>query len=554
MNNQQQQPQPQLPETYMLFGQDARDALVEGVTLVYKAVCSTLSPKGRNVGIARQFGAPIVVHDGVTVAKEVKSPNAFVQMGIDLVREASQKTNDEAGDGTTTSALIAYELVIRGLELVKHGMNPMILRTQLYEALEQIKPFLLDKLSKPAKTQRDLERVASISSSDELVGKMVGEAVFKVGADGLVAVEESGGYDTYISYTEGMTIDKGWISPYLVTNTQRMEAVVSKPVIAITDKSITTGRELVPLVEAMMKVSKNIVIIGEVKGDALGILVQNKMKGVINALVVEAPGYGDNRREYLEDLAVLTGATVFSQELGMDTEQFANSFDINWLGKCDKMIATKKTTMVIKGSGDKKKIAAQVKKIKSQLVKSESKAERERLEERLAKMTTGVAVVKVGAKTDIEAREKLERVKDAVGSATSALQEGIVPGSGVTFMHLADAIVSDTPGARLMKEVLVCPLRKVMLNSGESDKRRLFGLVDSDIDTLVREIRMYSSDEMRSVGYNSLEMKIDNMERVGIIDPTKVIRLCIENGLGVAASILTTDTLVDIEQYRKQVA
>jgi chaperonin GroEL len=535
----------------MKFGQDARDDLVKGVTLMYDAVCSTLSPKGRNVAIARQYGAPIVVHDGVTVAKEVKSIDEFVQMGINLVREAAQKTNDEAGDGTTTSTLIAYELVTRGLALVKKGMNPMILRTQLYEALEQAKEEL-QKLSKPAKTQRDLERVATISSADETIGKMVGEAVFKVGKDGLVAVEESGGYDTYINYTEGMTIDKGYISPYFITNSQRMEAVVSKPLIAIIDKTITTQRELVPLVETMIASgkTKNIVIIGEVKGEALNVLVQNKMKGIVNALVIDAPGYGDNRREYLEDLAVLTGATVFSNELGMDSEQFAHSFDISWLGKCDKMIATKKTTMVIKGAGTAKAIAAQVKKIKAHMAKAESSAERERLEERLAKMTTGVAVVKVGAKTDIEAREKLERVKDAVGSATAALLEGIVPGSGVTFMHLSEAIKGDNPGARLMREVLEQPLRKVMLNSGESNKRKLFGLLPSNIDTLVTQIKMFEY----GAGYNSIEMKIDDMEKAGILDPTKVIRLCLENGLGVASSILTTDTLIDLEPFRKQLA
>lgn len=540
-----------LPDTYMKFGLEARDKLVEGVTLMYQAVCSTLSPKGRNVAIARQFGAPIIVHDGVTVAKEVKSIDEFVNMGINLVREAAQKTNDEAGDGTTSSTLIAYELVTRGLELVKRGVNPMILRNQLYAALEDIKPYLT-KLSKPVKTQRDLERVATISSTDEVIGKMVGEAVFKVGRDGLVAVEESGGYDTYINYTEGMTIDHGYISPYFVTNPQRMEAIVSKPVIAITDKTISTQRDIVPLVEAMMTLSKNIVIIGEVKGDALGVLVTNKMRGNINCLVVEPPGYGENRKDYLEDLAILTGATVFSNELGMDAEQFAHSFDVSWLGKADKIIATKKTTMVVKGGGEKKLVEAQIKKIRGQMGRVDSLADKERLEERLAKLTTGVAVVKVGAKTEIEAREKLERVKDAVGAAQAALQEGIVPGSGVTFMHLAEAIKGDNDGTRLMKEVLPQVLRRVMLNSGESDHRPLFGLLPSRIDKLMKEIRFWKSS--KSVGYNSLEMRVDNMERAGIIDPTKVIRLCLENGLGVAASILTTDTLVDIEPVRKQIA
>lgn len=540
-----------LPDTYMVFSQEARLKLLYGVTLMYDAVCSTLSPKGRNVAIARQFGAPIVVHDGVTVAREVKHPDPFVQMGINLVREAAQKTNDEAGDGTTTSTLIAYELAARGFDLItKKKVNPMVLRSQLYEALEDIKKYL-PKLSKPAKTQRDLERVATISSADELIGKMVGEAVHKVGVDGLVAVEESGGYDTYIKYTEGMTIDKGFLSPYFVTSTSRMESVIDKPVIAIIDKTITTQRELVPLIESIIGVSKNFVIIGEVKGDALGILVTNKMKGIINCLVVEPPGYGDNRADYLEDLAVLTGATVFSKELGLDPEAFAHSFDIGWLGKAEKVVATKKTTMVVRGGGAEKAVKAQIEKIRKHLKKSESTAERERLEERLAKLTTGVAVVKVGAKTEIEAREKLERVKDAVGAAQAALQEGIVPGSGVTFMHLSDAIKGDNDGANLMREVLEQPLRKVMLNSGESNQKYLFGLFPSDIDRLVNEIKKMSTN-LKSVGYNSLEGRVDNMERAGIIDPTKVIRLCVENGLGVAASILTTDTLVDIEPHRKQ--
>ncbi|MFA6609188.1 MAG: TCP-1/cpn60 chaperonin family protein, partial [Candidatus Paceibacterota bacterium] len=327
----------QVPVTYMKFSQDAREKLVEGVTLMYSAVCSTLSPKGRNVAINRQFGAPIVVHDGVTVAREVKSPDAFVQMGIDLVREAAQKTNDEAGDGTTTSTLIAYELVIRGLQLVNKGVNPMILRNQLYAALEDIKPYL-SELSKKVDTQHDLERIATISSAYDVIGKMVGEAVFKVGGDGLVSVEESGSYETYINYTEGMTIDKGYLSPYFVTNPQRMEAVVDKPVVAIIDKEITTQREIVPLVETMLAAgkTKNFVIIGDVKGEALGVLVTNKMKGIINCCVIEAPGYGDNKRDYLEDLAVLTGATVFSKELGMDAESFARSFDKEWLGKAEK--------------------------------------------------------------------------------------------------------------------------------------------------------------------------------------------------------------------------
>lgn len=542
-------PQPQnQPETYMQFGLEARNKLIEGITLMYNAVCSTLSPKGRNVAIARQFGAPIIIHDGVTVAKEVKSHDPFVQMGIDLVKEAAQKTNDEAGDGTTTSTLIAKELSVRGFDLVeKHGVNPMILRAELYKALEDIKKYL-PKLSKPVKTQQDLERVATISSADETIGKMVGEAVWKIGKDGLTAVEESGGYDTYVEFTEGMTIDHGYVSPYFVTNTQRMEAVVKKPIIAIVDRSISTQREIVPLVETMIAGgNKNIVIIGEVKGDALGVLATNKMRGNINALVVEPPGYGDNRKDYLEDLAVLTGATVFSKELGLDPEQFAQTFDQKWLGSADKIIATKKTTLVVKGGGTPAAVKKQIEKVRRLRSKETVMAERERLDERLAKLTTGVAVVKVGAKTEVEARDKLERVKDAVGAAQAALQEGIVPGSGATFLQLAKAIKDDTPGANLMREVLEQPLRKVMLNSGESDhKGWLFKM--SHIDTLISHIKLAGI----GWGYDCSDGHIKKMIPAGIIDPTKVIRLCIENGLGVAASVLTTDTLVDLEEARKQ--
>lgn len=535
---------------YMKFKRDARDKLALGVELAYAAVCSTLSPQGRNVAIARQFGVPIVVHDGVTVMREVKHPDPFVQMGINLVKEAAQKTNEEAGDGTTSSTLIAREVVKRGLKLINKGKNPMILRSEIMAALEDIKPNI-HLLSYEADTIERLEQVATISAADPEIGKMVAEAVKKVGQDGLTSVEESGSYETYVSHTEGFTIDKGFTTPYFVTSKSRMEATVDKPLIAIIDKEISVQRELVPLIEAMITKSKNIVIVGEIKGDALGILVNNKMRGNINALVVAPPGYGDNRKDYLEDLAVMTGATVFSKELGMDAENFAQAFDISWLGRADKVVATKKATMIVKGAGKAKAIAAQIKKIRDMKKKADSRAEKERLDERLAKMTTGVAVVKVGAKTEIEAREKLERVKDAVGAAQSALQEGFVPGSGVTFMKLARFIKGRSDGAKLMREVLRQPLRKVMSNTGLSDKRRWFGLQQSEIDDLVDYID--GSHGITAAGFDSLAGRVDNMLERGIIDPTKVIRLCLENGVGVATSILTTDTLIDLEPERKNI-
>lgn len=539
------------PDIYMVTDREAREKLAYGVRLMYLLVCSTLSPKGRNVAIARQFGAPIVVHDGVTVAREVKHPDPFVMMGINLIKEAAQKTNEEAGDGTTTSTLIAYEIISRGIALINKGKNPMILRNEIYKGLEDLKPFI-QKLSKEAKSFEDLKRVATISSADEQIGHMVAEAVTKVGKDGLVTVEEGNGADTYIKYTEGLTIDKGFASPYFATNTKTMEATVSKPVIAIIDKPIAVQREIVPLIEAMITVSKNIVLIADITGDALGILVNNKMRGNINALVVPLPGYGDNRRDYLEDLAVMTGATVFSKELGMDAEQFADAFDIGWLGKADKVVSTKKTTLLVKPQGKINKIKDQITKIRKQKDKAEIIADRERFEERLAKLTTGVAVIRVGAKTQVEGREKLERVKDAVGAAQSALAEGVVPGSGVTFMHLADHVNGNTPGAKLLREVLNQPIRKVMINSGESNKRRWFGLKRSRVDELVEYIKSQSAIiKTKEIGYDSMQGGVKNMLVVGITDPTKVIRLCLENGVGVATSILTTDGLIDLEPARK---
>jgi len=535
------------PRIFLKFENEARDNLAKGVAIIYRAVCSTLSPKGRNVASSRQFGAPIVIHDGVTVASKVQDADPFVNMGINLVREAAQKTNEEAGDGTTSSILIAYEIVTRGLKLIDSGINPMVLRKQLYKALNDCVK-ALNKLSKPAKTQKDLEQVATISSSDEELAKMVSEAVHRGGEDGLIAVEEAFGNETYISYTGGLTVDKGYATEYFITNTKRREAIIEKPVIALIDKEITTQREIVPLIETIIGFSKNIVIIGEVKGDALGILVNNKMRGVINVVVVEAPGYGSNTKDYLEDLAVATGGKVFSKELGLDIQAFANTFDASWLGSAEKVVVNKKTCLIIKGDGEKKEIKKQIDKLKAQKVKANSLAEKERLEERIAKLTGGVAVIKVGAKTDVEGREKLERAKDAVGAAQAALKEGIVPGAGVAFIHLIDAITENNDGSKLLKEVLLQPARKIMINSGESDKKFLG--FPSQVDNLIKKIR---KDKDLKFGYECNSGKLVNLIEAGIIDPAKVIRLCLENGIGVACSILTTDTLIEVDAVSQQI-
>src|SRR3990167_8511873 len=536
-----------MKKVFLKFQQEARSDLAKGVKIMYDSVVSTLSPKGRNVASSRQFGTPIVIHDGVTVADKVQDADPFINMGISLVREAARKTNEEAGDGTTTSILIAYEVVTRGLKLIDSGINPMVLRKQLYEALSDC-VIALNKLSKPARTQKDLEEVATISSSDEELAKMVSEAVYRGGEDGLIAVEEAFGNETYVSYTEGLTVDKGYATEYFITNTKRREAIIEKPVIALIDKEITTQREIVPLIETIIGFSKNVVIIGNVKGDALGILVNNKMRGVINVVVVEPPGYGSNTKDYLEDLAVATGGKVFSKELGLDIQAFANTFDAGWLGSAEKVIVNKKTCTIVKGDGEKKEVKKQIEKLKTLKGKADSLAEKERLEERIAKLTGGVAVIKVGAKTEVEGREKLERAKDAVGAAQAALKEGVVPGSGVAFIHLTSAIKEDNDGARLLKEVLLQTARKVMLNSGESDKRFLW-VFPSQIDKLIKKIRQ---DKDLTLGYEVNSGQLVNLIKEGILDPVKAIRLTLENGIGVATSILTTDTLIETDSPVQQ--
>jgi chaperonin GroEL len=518
---------------YMLFGSEAQTALVKGATLMYQAVCTTLSPKGRNVAIQRPWGFPIVVHDGVTVSREVKDSDRFVQIGINLIKEAAAKTNDEAGDGTTTSTLIAYELITRGIRLKEQGVNPMVLRDELFTALEQAKN-KLTTITKKVTAQSDLEQVATISSASSEIGKMVGQAVYDMGKDGLVTVEESGGYDTWVDKTDGMSMNRGYTSPYFVTDPYRLEATVNKPVIIVTDRTLTTNLEIVPIIEFCIKAGKkNIVIFGEVAAQALQTLVVNKTKGIINCLTIKPPGYGTNRVGFLEDIALLTGGKVISKELGLDMEEFMKTFDDSYLGHAEKVVADAKSSMIVGGKGDRLEIKKQVEGLRLKLGDNPLPADREAYTERIAKLTTGVAVVRVGAKTELEAREKMERVKDAVGAAQAALEEGMVAGSGVTFLHLSGAVTGYTEGAKLLREVLEQPMRKVMENCGEPHKV---------INNLVEKIR---ADKSLTLGYECVSGEVKELIKAGVVDPAKVIRLCLENGIGVASSVLTTEVLVD---------
>ncbi len=522
----------------MLFGQDAREKLATGVELMHRAVCSTLSPKGRNVAINRNWGAPIVVHDGVTVAVEVKDPNKFVQMGINLVKEAAQKTNDEAGDGTTTSILIAREVVKEGLELVGKGSNPMVLRDQILKAKDQALKGL-GELSREVKSQEDLEQVATISSTDAELGKLVGKVVHDAGEHGLVTVEESTGYETYVEDTDGMSIDKGYISPYFVTHPRQMEAIVDKPWIIITDRSISINDEITPLIEMMIKKlgAKSFLLIGTFTGQALQTLVTNKMQGTVSILVVKPPSFGNNVQSFLEDIALVTGGRVISKELGFSPVELANKVDESWFGRADKVAATAKMTTIVGGRGDKQAIKDQIKVLKKQVKNAANQPEKERLLERLAKLSTGVSVIKVGAPTELECREKLERVKDAVGAAQSAREEGVVVGAGTTYLGLQKYITGNTEGDKIMKKALQSILVKILENSGEGEERKYDVLGD------VRD-----SLELK-LGYDVVTGMVENLEEKGILDPTKVVRLCIENGCSVATSILTTDALIDYPEH-----
>ena len=513
---------------HIVFKSDARAKLVEGVELLANAVVTTLGPKGRNVAIMRQWGLPIVVHDGVTVAREVDVSDPLVEIGVLLVREAASKTNEEAGDGTTTSILLAHEIVKEGLKLVDKGTNPMVLREKIMALLPRIREEL-KKLAKPVKGKEDITRVAFISSADEEIGKLVAEAVNKVGKDGLVTADESKGLDTYVEYTEGMEFDKGYVSPYFVTNAQRMESVIEKPVIALVDKKISLNNEIVPILEAMAKESKDMVIIAEdITGDALATIAANKMKGNVNALAVNAPGIGDNKTNYLADLATLTGGKVLSDKTNMDVSK-----PEVW-GHADRVISSRETTVVIGGKGDKKVVNQRIADLRAQRDQEESKFEKEKIEERLARMSTGVGVIKVGAKTEIDMRERIERVKDAIGAAEAARDEGIVPGGGTVFLRLKK-ILGNSEAEELLKRVFDAPVRKLMSNSGEDEK------------SINLKTSMILANTDPNYGYEVKEGKLMDLMEAGIIDPVKVVRLALENAVAVACSILTTDALIGLE-------
>lgn len=519
----------------ILYGDEARKKLKTGVDKLARAVVTTLGPKGRNVALSKSWGAPQVVHDGVTVAKEIELPDPFENMGAQLVRQASEKTNDIAGDGTTTSTLLAQVLVEEGLRNVSAGANPMILRKGLEKGLE-VAVAEIKKLAKPISTKEEKAQVATISAQNKEIGNLIAEAMEKVGNNGVITVEESRGFDMGLEYKGGMQFDKGYTSPYFVTNTDKMEAEISDPYILVTDSKINNIQELLPMLEELMKVSKNLVLIADdIDGEALATLVVNKLRGTFNPLAVKAPGFGDRRKEMLQDIAVITGATFISEETGRKLD----SVKVADLGRAEKIVATKEDTTIVGGKGKPADTKARIAQIQNQITNSDSQYDKEKLLERLAKLSGGVAVINVGAATETELKEKKLRVEDAVNATKAAVEEGIVPGGGIALVRVREALLSielegeEKTGVDILYRALAKPARSIVENAGEDP-----GKVMAEITRMAKE------KKNPNIGYNIYTMDYEDLVKAGVTDPAKVTRSALQNAVSVAIMILTTECLV----------
>ncbi len=513
----------------ILFGEEARRALGRGVDALADAVKVTLGPKGRNVVLDKKFGAPTITNDGVTIARDIELEDPFENMGAQLVKEVATKTNDVAGDGTTTATLLAQAMVREGMRNVAAGANPMVLKKGIEMAVET----LVEEIKKKAKTVKgdDVAQVATISSSDETIGKLIADAMSKVGKDGVITSEESKTMKTELKVVEGMQFDRGYISPYMVTDADKMEAVLKDPYILITDRKISTISDILPILEEVVKQGKELVIIAEdLDGEALATLVVNKLRGTFKALAVKAPGFGDRRKAMLEDIAILTGGTVISEELGRKLD----SVTIADLGHAAQVRATKDETTIVDGVGDKKAIAARVEQIKKQVAETTSDFDREKLQERLAKLSGGVAVIEIGAATEVEMKDKKLRIEDALNATRAAVEEGIVAGGGTTFVDILpalDALKAEgdvQTGIDIVKRAIEEPVRQIANNAG------LEGSV------VVEEVKKAGKGK----GFNALTGQYEDMIKAGIVDPAKVVRSTLQNAASIAAMVLTTETLV----------
>ena len=523
----------------ILFAEDARTKLVAGVNKLAKAVVTTLGPKGRNVAIDKKWGAPTVLHDGVSVAKEVELADPFENMGAQLVKEAASKTNDIAGDGTTTATLLAQQIVLAGMKNITAGANPMQMKRGIDKAVTAIVAEL--QKIKTDLSESDWQSVATISAQNPEIGAKIAEALKLVGRDGVVTVEESKGMEFEIEHKDGMQFDKGYASAYFVTDPGNMETVIENPYILINDQKISAISELLPFLENTMKVSKNIVIIADdIEGEALATLVVNKMRGAFNILAVKAPAFGDRRKALLQDIAILTGGTMISE----DTGRKLDSVTVEDLGRADRVWSDKDNTQIIGGKGNPKDIKSRLDQVRHELEKSTSEFDKEKLAERIAKLAGGVAVIKVGAATEVELNELKERVKDAVGATKAAIDEGIVPGGGVALIRAGQALKSikadntdEEVGIEIVKQSLSQPLRWLAKNAGADD-----GWV----------VKKVEENKTIAYGFNSLTLEFEDMLKAGILDPVKVTRSALQNAASVASMILTTECLItDIPEEKK---
>lgn len=526
------------------YGEEARKALMKGIDQLADTVKITLGPKGRNVVLDKKFGAPLITNDGVTIAKEIELEDPFENMGAQLVKEVSIKTNDIAGDGTTTATLLAQALIREGMKNVTAGANPMVLKKGIADAVN-VAVEAVKKNSKQVSGTDDIARVATVSSQDEFIGKLIAEAMEKVTTDGVITVEESKTAETYSEVVEGMMFDRGYIAPYMVTDTDKMVAELDNPLILITDKKISTTQEILPLLEQIVQMGKKLLIIAEdVEGEALTTLVLNKLRGTFTCVAVKAPGFGDRRKEMLQDIATLTGGTVITSDLGLELKDTT----VDQLGTARQVKVEKENTIIVDGSGDKEAIKGRVAQIRQQIETTTSDFDREKLQERLAKLAGGVAVIKVGAATEVEMKEKKLRIEDALAATKAAVEEGIVAGGGIACMNAIPAVAEfvDTlegdakTGAKIVLKALEEPLRQIVANAG------LEGSVICDNVKKANKV---------GYGFNALTEEYTDMVSAGIVDPTKVTRSALQNASSVAAMVLTTESLVtDIKEPAAPVA
>ena len=529
----------------LVFSGDARRKLRNGINVVAESVSSTLGPKGRNVAIDRKFGSPTVTHDGVSVAKEIELEDPFENMGAQLLKEAATKTNDIAGDGTTTSTVLAHAIVNEGLKALEAGYNPMLLKNGIEMATDAVSEELR-KVAVKIDTKEEIGYVATNSAADTEIGGLIADVMDKVGKDGVITVEESKSLQFETEYVEGMQFDRGYLSPYFITDSEQMEASIADPYILIHEKKISAAQDIVPLLEKLVQLGKRelVIIAEDIDGEALATLVLNKLRGMLNVLAVKAPGFGDRRKAMLQDIAILTGGTVIAEETGRKLE----STTVQDLGRAEKVVSDKENTTVIGGKGDKGAITARIKEIRAEIDKSTSDYDREKLQERLAKLSGGVAIIRVGAATETELKEKKHRVEDALSAARAAVEEGIVPGGEISLINASKALdklkatgEETKVGINIVRKALEAPIRKLASNAGE------------DGSVIIDTVRRTAAEkDNKNIGFNVLTGEYTDMIKAGVIDPVKVVRGALENAASIAAMILTTDVLItDIPEEDK---